>query len=91
MEDLGTAANHLWTGLYFGGFGAAAAITTPLMDWVFGGDKKESVIDNKSPARASTITIELSPQQQKEMAEGLTNFRERIKSGRVAEESCRSA
>jgi hypothetical protein len=43
----------LWTGAFFGAFGALHAAVAPVMDWVFG-DKKEVVA--AAPARGASCT-----------------------------------
>ena len=90
----GAYANALYEGAFFAVFGALVPPIEKIYALIFGDDKKEKAQEaatEKSAMRASTITIEMSPEQEREVTEGLTNFRDRVKHGRVTEDSCRSA
>lgn len=48
------SSQPLWTGMYFGGFGALVPLVTPITDWLFGDRKK------KEPTTTTTRQVSYS-------------------------------
>lgn len=81
--------NVVWEAAFFGTFGAIHAALIPVFDGLFG-DKKPEVAETQKEksGRAPTLTIELAPDQEKELTQALSKFQDRVKAGKVADESC---
>ena len=82
LAEIGISSNPLWLGAFFGAWGGLAAAAAPVMDYIFGDTKHEEEKVQHKP-QASTLTIELSPEQSQEISGALGNFQDRVKQGRV--------
>ena len=85
-----TALQHtLFVGASFGLFGALYAAAEGVTSMILGNPKPaaQTAEIEKAPSKVSTITIELDPQQSKEITGALSNFQDRVKNGRAVQDS----
>ena len=65
----GTGPNNpLWTGAYFGGFGALSAAVTPLVDYLFGDKKQASPEKSQDTQKSAERSPSLALAQEQTVA-----------------------
>lgn len=91
-EALGLGAissQPLWTGVYFGGFGALVPLVTPITDWLFGDSKKAATTTTTTRQVSHSHTVEQNRGRghaadlADEHAQETTQFRDKVGSSRA--------
>lgn len=73
----------IWTGAFFGAFGAIDAGLRPLVNKLFGDQPAQELLKNKDESKQVNVTIVQTPQQSQEQVLVTANHRQNIEAERM--------